>query len=141
VGNKLTVRFPWAGNQQFVGRVVEVIPGRGFDTDLALLVCQRPKGVNPVEVRSYENEFAWSKGRWISAGWRSGQMRIATAGAGKLEGGLLFLDSPFVGGQSGGATFDNFGRLVAVVVASDGLTVGVSVDGLELRRLIARYRR
>jgi hypothetical protein len=141
VGNQLTVRFPWAGNQQMPGRVEAIVAGGGFNTDLALLICKRPQNVQPVQVVSYPNDFDWSSGRWISAGWRSGQMRIATAERGKLDGGLLFLDSPFVGGQSGGATFDNYGRLVAVVVASDGFSVGVSVDGLELRRLIARYRR
>lgn len=137
VGQVVTVSWPLAGGQKSAGVVYEVIRGNGFDTDLALVVCQRPVGVDPIKVAAFDP----AAGPFVGAGWRDGQLRIAVADVAALKGqSLIWLPSPFVGGMSGGALFNRKGEQVAVVVASDRVTWGVSCDGPLLHAMISKFR-
>ena len=138
VGDVSTVTWPLAGGQMSAGVVYEVIPGNGFDTDLALVVCQRPVSVNPVKVATFDP----AAGPFVGAGWRDNRLRIAVADVAALRGqSLIWMPSPFIGGQSGGCLFNRHGEQVAVVVASDRVTWGVSCDGPLLHALVNKYKR
>jgi hypothetical protein len=77
----------------------------------------------------------------VSAGFRGGNMHIIKASISSYGDGLLKLNCPYIPGMSGGACFDSRGRLVAVVVASDMRTFGVSCDGPRLHDMVDKYRR
>ena len=82
VGAEAVVSWPLADNQQMTGVVTEIVPrqpdketdklGR-FSTDLAIVICRRPKGVDPVRVTS----FMPGEGPYIAMGWRAGLFRLA----------------------------------------------------------------
>jgi len=136
IGNRVQLNWILSGGQTSSGVVWDVVPGAGFDTDLALVICDRPSGVLPRRVVPFQPQ----NGQWVSAGFRGGQLRYSVSSAARLQGSLLTLNSPFVGGMSGGPTFDRFGRVVGVVVASDRRSYGVSTDGDLLHNLIRKYR-
>jgi hypothetical protein len=137
VGQVVTVTWPLAGGQQSAGVVYEVIPGNGFDTDLALVVCQRPVAVDPVKVTGFDP----TAGPFVAAGWRDNRLRVAVADVAALRSqALIWMPTPFIGGMSGGALFNRKGEQVAVVVASDRVTWGVSCDGPLLHVMIAKFR-
>lgn len=115
VGNHVTLKWPQYGETSY-GTVVHVEAGRTpeWSSDLALIVCDRPKGVDPVKVA----DFCPKCGPWVAIGWRNNQIRVAFAERATLVAGVIKVNSPFVGGQSGGALFDRYGRLVGVTVAA-----------------------
>jgi hypothetical protein len=137
VGNDVTCNWLWAGRQSTPGRVVAVVPGGGFDTDLALVVCGRPNGIAPMIVTSYAPAY----GPWVSAGFRDGKLRYAFASSARYDGGLIRFPVPYVQGMSGGPCYDRYGRVIAVVVASDLETFGISVDGPRLQALVNQFRK
>lgn len=137
VGQVVTVTWPLAGGQQSAGVVYEVIPGSGFDTDLALVVCQRPAGVAPIGISAFDPEA----GPFVGAGWRDGNLRVAVSDVAALHGqSIIFMPVPFIDGMSGGCLFNRHGEQVAVVVASDDVSWGKSCDGPLLKALINKYR-
>lgn len=152
VGNEVVVSWPLADGQQSTGIVTEIIDrnpaeeldalGR-FSTDLAIVVCRRPRGVEPVPI----GQFAPGEGPYVAMGWRAQLFRVAISPtAAERPDGLVLTTAPFVGGMSGGPLFQQSGRLVAVVVADvrqrNGQHMyGVSVNGEELHRLLFKYRR
>lgn len=137
VGNNVTCNWLWAGPQSTPGRVVAVVPGRGFDTDLALVICARPRGVAPMPVTS----FNYANGPWVSAGFRDRSLRYAYARSAEYDGSLITFPVPYIQGMSGGPCYDRYGRIVAVVVASDMESFGISVDGPRLQALVNQFRK
>jgi hypothetical protein len=137
VGNVVEISWPLAGGQTSPGVVWDVIPGDGFDTDIALVICEAPIGVSPVSVAKFDPR----DGGYVAAGWRDGMLRVAPWPLAELRGqSLIWCNTPYIGGMSGGALFNRKGELVGVVVASDRVTWGVSVDGPLLHHTIAKYR-
>ena len=134
VGMRARVRWLGVGAET-IGVVVKVVRGRGFGTDLALLVTDIPGGVLPRTVAAFDPQ----NGPWRSVGYRDSRLLEATAERVDVRGNLLYLNSPYLGGMSGGPTFDRFGQVVAVVVASNGDTVGVSVDGEALHDMLREF--
>lgn len=135
VGMAVTVKFAYL-ETAIPGKVVYVLRGSDYTTDLALIVCPRPRQAVPVKVAKFDPH----NGPWFSVGWRDGKLRLATATEAHEEvGGIIESNVPFVQGMSGGATFDRYGRLVGVVVASDFKSVGISSDGPQLRALLRKY--
>lgn len=139
IGDDVLVSFLWAGGGETCsGAVVRVVKGRGFDTDLAIvLVDQVPAGIEPRRVVRLDK----TKGPWIAAGFRGGVMRVTHPILTLLEhpNGLVTVPAPFVGGMSGGALFDKYGNVVAVVVASDFATTGIAADGDNLHRMVDEF--
>jgi len=134
----MVVTVNWRGLGAKTQGVVDYVErGRGFSTDLAVVITDLPAGATPQVV----SKFDPAKGPWRSVGYRNGRFLEAFATEAEQKGSLIYLNSPYMGGQSGGPTFDSQGRVVAVVVASDGKTVGVSVDGAVLHKMLQRYAR
>lgn len=136
-GQRVTAKWLWAGGQVTRGSVVHVMGGRGYPTDLALVVVDRPMGVAPVLVGVFDSR----DGPWITAGFKGQMMRIGLAYTAKREPGLVFTYDPAVPGMSGGPAFNRFGWLIGVVVASDWKDFTVSVTGPQLIRMLDRFRR
>lgn len=135
-GLPVVLRWGAAGNQITSGRVLKVVPGASFNDDLALVECGAPRGVRPVRIGSP----CLSDRTWVSIGYRNG-MRMAVASEGRMQSNMFVTDSPFVKGMSGGPTFDRYGRLIGVVVASDFVNTGVSCDGPLMRAFTQQYVR
>lgn len=138
----------WIGGQITVGYIVHVIPRRHygvnieFDTDLALVVCQRPKGIRPIKIARYK---AYNS-PFTAVGWRKGQLRVANCRTARYQSnGLILTDCPFISGMSGGALFDRRGRLIAVAVGMSApyrnapYDTGIAVNGVRLRALLKQF--
>lgn len=134
-GRPVKAWFIWNQGQEVQGRVLEIIPGNGFGSDLALVEVDRPLNVTPVPVAQLDLK----QGPWVAAGFRNAMLRVSIGTAGRYEDGLLIFNSPMVGGMSGGPVFNRYGHVVAVAVASDRATTGVAVDGPRLHALLKRY--
>lgn len=135
VGMPIQVNWVLAG-QSSMGQVVEVVAGDGFNNDLALVLCDRPTGITPLKVRP----FCGQCGVWFGLGWRGDLFRLAIAdNAAKYPDGRIHVNSPYVGGMSGGPLVDSRGVVVGVVVASDWDSLGICADGPWLEAMLARY--
>jgi S1-C subfamily serine protease len=139
VDSRVMCIFHWAnGKHVTYGRVVAVVKGKNYDTDLALIVIdQSPAGIAPRPV----SRFKLADGPWIGAGFRAGFMFVTPVitHCEELQGGQIMFPSQLVKGQSGGALFNRRGEIVAVLVASDFATRGVACDGENLHRLVNQY--
>lgn len=138
VGRQIDVQFLWANDFRAKGRVIYVLGGDEFDTDIALVEIDRvPPNVSPVRVVPFDP----AAGPWIAAGFRDGVMRLAgPIGSAYTRGrGMIVLPVPFIGGQSGGALFNRYGQVIGVVVASDRETIGVSADGPQLHAIVNKF--
>lgn len=131
------VKVQWlaAGNQESAGKVVSVVNGNEFNNDLAVVIADAPKGVQPVPV----SEFNQQHGPFRCVGFRRGVMYESLAMSAYEKNGLITLSEPFIGGMSGGPVFDRFGHVVGVVVGSDMKTFGVAANGHYLKQLITRF--
>lgn len=137
VGNVLSLEWLMAGKQITRGTVVRIVQGNDFNTDLALVVCDRPVGVRPASVA----RFDVSQGPWVGAGYRDSYLRIAESKSAAVEDNLIVIPTAFIGGQSGGALFNNRGHIVAVIVATSKVyDLGVSVDGDAMHNMIDEFR-
>lgn len=140
-GLPVTVSWPAAGGQTTQGRVLEIVPGANFDTDLALVQCGVPTGVKPRTMARRQADGQLRDSPFVAVGYRDGWMRTVCTNTAVRSGSLVGIPHPLVPGQSGGPLYDRFGNVVAVVVASDFRSVGVACDGLPLFNLIKKYRR
>ena len=140
VGIKVKATFFNAGFWS-EGIVIYVRPGGSKDDDLALIAAPVPLWLEPIEVADFDPD----NGPWLSAGFRDDRFLLTVAPHASLFGSMLVLDNvaphAVVGGMSGGATFDKYGRLVGVVVRSDRKTWSKSVDGDNLKEMLELYGR
>jgi S1-C subfamily serine protease len=124
-----------AGGQVTTGNVLAIVNGSEFNSDLALIVCDAPDGLQPVRVAKFDP----TNGPWHGVGWRGGQMyETFTNEATDVDGAINF-NSTLIGGQSGGALLDRNGCLVGVTVASDFKTMGIASDGRYLSQLLKAH--
>jgi hypothetical protein len=138
----LEVKIVWHGSkkQKVTGRVVHVVPGGGSDwgSDLAVVFAPVPDSLQPVPVAVFDP----SAGPWRSVGYRDGRILETIATEGTARGSALVFNSGYLGGMSGGVTFDRYGRQVGVVVASNPeMTIGWSADGENMKQMLARFGR
>lgn len=140
----MVVKLEWlaAENQVTSGKVIDVVHRfhrRGmsqFQTDLALVETELPRDVTPMYVARFDPD----NGPWTSIGCRRDRMYQSIADEGREEGSMLIFNSGYLKGNSGGATYDKYGRIVGVIVASgDDNTFGISADGEELRKLLEKH--
>lgn len=124
---------------QSFGMVAHVVQGAGDDwgTDLAVVMAPVPENIRPVPVARFDP----ANGPWMSAGYRGGKFYYVMATEAYAQGSAIVLNSPFVKGQSGGVTFDRFGRQVGVVVASNWSNVGWSADGENMANMLKQFGR
>lgn len=113
----------WRTGEKTKGRVVEVQPerrGNALSNDLALIVCDRPAGISPVEVVKFRAE----DGPFYSYGYRPEKgnvmnMLVSVSRTAREHEGLIYLSAPVLPGLSGGATCNRFDQQVGVCVAAD----------------------
>lgn len=123
VGQNVAVKWPLSG-QVSAGRVRYVEPGDGFSTDLALVVCDMPKGIKPLRVADYSQ----ANGPFVAMGWRGEYFRLSVSRTSHQNmDGVIVTSGGLVGGMSGGPLFDGKGRIVGVCVGSDMRSFGLSV--------------
>lgn len=134
-GNLVLVRWPAAGNQASTGVVVEVIPGKEFNTDGALVMVERPIGVDPVPYARFNPD----DGPHVAMGYRGGFLRSQT-GSAQEKDGVIYLNQIAVGGMSGGPLFNKRGEISGVVVASNQF-VSLSFDGDLLAKMLAKFQK
>jgi len=119
----------------YVAYVMQDTGESQWHTDLAMVLAPAPDAIQPTPAVRFDP----ANGPWISAGYRGGKFFIAKATTAQQSGHSIVTNSPFVGGMSGGATLDKYGRLVAVVVASDRFTTGISADGDNLHYMLGLF--
>ena len=136
--NKLPVKVLWPGyeNAKTQGQVLYSMQGDDYETDLALVVAKIPPGAIPVPMGVADPE----NGPFRSVGYRDKRLLESVATSAYHNGNLFVLNAPYLGGMSGGATFDKYGRVVAVIVASNMRSIGYSSDGKNMRDMIELYR-
>lgn len=135
-GMPVTVSWYGAGNIKTAGVVHYSMPGKTFSTDLATVIAKVPSGIRPVPIAKFDTV----SGPWYSVGYRGNVFLESIASRGSyVEPNLLYLNAPYLGGMSGGATFNRRGELVGVIVASDRFTLGVSTDGPALHDMLRAY--
>lgn len=144
----------WRSGFVSKGFVLEVLAPAGLypiRNDLALIVCDRPPGIDPVRMAKFDPQNA----PFTSIGFRRKHLYISNAQSGHevdKAPGLLKFSAPAVPGMSGGGTFDRNGNLVGVCVGGDfdfdsrtnNLTrIGdwsVSANGDAMVDLVRRYQ-
>lgn len=136
-GMEVTVRWPIAGDQSGQGIVLAVVPGRTFETDLAAVICDRPKNVPALSLAKADLRH----GPFVGAGWRAGSIRIIQSDSASFQDSMVVIPDPAVGGMSGGPLFNRRAQIIAVVVASDRATLTLSSDGAYLHNLVNQFRR
>lgn len=131
-GNACTVDWPSTG-ESTQGLVVLVVPGNSFDSDLSLIVCERPAGIEPAEV----GKFSEADGPWTAAGYVGSSFYESFTFTAEEKGtGAIKVEAPYMHGMSGGPEFDGRGKIVGVVVGSDLHTYGLAADGKYLQDLM-----
>lgn len=141
-GDFVKLTWPWGVKQTREGRVLEIVDGKGWGSDLCIIKCWKPLGLQPVEYQSYNAvESEW----FVTIGYRGGNLFVSKAQKcvqSKDYPGALVLDSGVYGGMSGGPAFNKYGKLVGVVVAGPAAGPNdftVLADGENLKRLIDKY--
>lgn len=126
-----------AGGQKTAGQTIKVMRGNGFASDMALIVGEVPASVQPAQVAKFDPANA----PFYGAGYRDHILRVGGPYNSVFHGenGELIISEPWVHGMSGGAVYDKFGRLVGVVVASNGKNHAVASDGPNLQELLREY--
>jgi len=128
------VSLKWANGETTIGMVSSVPAGNPLNpyaNDLALVICERPKGISPLPV----GRFHPANGPIVSVGWRDGEFYESVAFDAIEDGGIIKSNQPFIGGMSGGPTLQN-GVVVGVAVGSNRRDYSVSSDGDALVQLI-----
>jgi hypothetical protein len=139
------MEFHWrnAGGQITYGKTLETLPYTTHDeheigfwnSDLALAVCKKPKGIEPVKYAPFDG----TSGPWVGVGFTDG-LTIVTSSHYTVEAGVIFFDHQFVPGMSGGPVFNHHGELVAVVSGYNAkLDIGLACDGPRLQKLLDEY--
>jgi len=141
----------WRNGEKTNGWVASVpapVQGNEFSNDLALVICERPKGVKPVPVVKFNPD----DGPFYSIGYRRGELLMAVSRTAKEPGdGLIRMSAPILPGLSGGLTCNRFGQQVGVCVGGEFdqdiegniIWIGdqsVSADGEHLTKLLEGYR-
>lgn len=127
-----------SGSITTVGKVVYSHKGDDLPTDLALVQAPIPPGVDAIPVVPFDS----ANGPWRSVGYRDNKLLVSEAsGVEPGEDGLVVFNAPYLQGMSGGAVFDRYGRVVAVIVASDFKKIGIAVDGHRLHQMLSLFRR
>jgi hypothetical protein len=125
-----------------IGKVVSIVPGSNFNTDLALIVCDAPKGIQALPVAKFNKHT----GPWRSIGFRYSVMYESIALEAEEAAGLIQVSEPYIKGMSGGPVLDGSGAVVGVVVGTDsmpgsavGRSFGLAANGEYLAALIAAH--
>lgn len=134
-GSVVTINWLSDGGIKTMGRTWKLIHGDGYATDMSLICCEVPAGVQPVKVV----KFNPANGPFLSAGYRDGLLRVGGPyhNVTKTKSDSLYVDSPLCHGMSGGALFDRYGNVVGIVIASDTKSWGIFSDGQYLERLLS----
>jgi hypothetical protein len=128
----MTATCEW-GNQQCRGYVLAVSP----TADLALILVERPVGVDPVPVAHATPE----NGPYYMAGFPGydrDTLRYQRGNYIDHDHDTLVVGCRPEKGMSGGPTFDRYGRVVGAVSAY-GLQYGYAGDGDALQALVKAY--
>jgi hypothetical protein len=131
-GNLVKLKWFNAGDQETKGIVIEVLEGGDFTNDQALILCVLPEGIEPAPV----GEFDPAGGPLVSVGWRDGDFYESVGFDPYEDGGVIKTNQPFIGGMSGGPSFQN-GAVVGVAVGSNRKDYSVTSNGEHLKSLIA----
>ena len=126
-----TIDVNWAATGEIgQGTVLRV----DSEQDIALCVCNRPKGLRPVPVTEPDKI---KSGRLTNAGFPglSGILEWQTGEIVSITDMRLFYTCRPVPGMSGGATFDKYGNLVGVITHYQ-LDGGISASGNRMMRFI-----
>jgi S1-C subfamily serine protease len=140
-GDRVTVAFLWStvDRDPIPARVIAIVPGARFDSDLALVMTDRlPSDVRMQPVYKFDP----AGGPWVAAGFRSGRLRVTSPAiqeAVHRSDGLIVIPTPLIPGQSGGPLYDRYGRVVGIVVASDFRSTGLAADGEALHGLVRKF--
>lgn len=132
VGQTATCEF---GGQKVHGYVLATHP----TADLALILVQRPVGINPVPVAHATS----ANGPYVMAGYPGydrNTLRFQTGNYVDQDSDTLVITCRPEKGMSGGPTFDRYGRVVGAVSAY-GLQYGYAGDGDALQELVRPYLR
>jgi hypothetical protein len=137
VGQAETLEWLWTEKyQETMARTIAVVPGKHFNTDLALLATELPTGVTPLQIKRFKS----STGPWQAVGYRDDVLRICGPfDFYESKAGTLITNHPFIKGQSGGPLMDSEGFVVGVVVESDEQTYGGCSDGDALEKLVTAF--
>lgn len=137
VGRKFHVKWRKAG-QESEGVVIDILKHTGFETDAALIICDRPEGLTPVPCAPFDK----SCGPWTNAGYGygenpqkgDGRLWVSTTTEVEVTDNKVYGNGLFVGGMSGGACIDSRGKLVGITNGSTGefsiITSGPNVWGM-----------
>ena len=131
-GKEVKILWPATG-EKMVGRVLKV--GRGLD--IAICICPRPKDLRPIPV-AYPNII--TSGVITNAGF-PGVTGTLEWQQGKLQGidyDQIYYSCRPIPGMSGGATFDQYGNIIGVIVAY-GREHGFSTSGKAMAIFLADY--
>ena len=116
-------------------KVVSIVQGQAFNNDLALVICERPPGVEHIPV----SKFSSYAGPWTALGFRGGVMYETVATTAVENSDAIHIDEPFIKGMSGGPLLNRNGHIVGVVVASDQQTFGIAANGIALQELVKSF--
>lgn len=130
---ELQATWLWAQKGRTKAVTYSVAKGSKFDTDMALVACRVPDGIEPTKVVPFDP----ANGPWIAAGYRDKMLRVTGPlySVRHTPDGKIIVDEPFIPGMSGGFICDRYGRVVGVIVAK-GDGVGVCSDGENLQQLL-----
>lgn len=132
-GNKVKVYWPATGEKSD-GRVLKV-GRRGFD--IAICICPRPKGLLPVPVTGPSRT---KSGRVTNAGYPGldGTLGWQTGKITNISPSQITVTCRPVPGMSGGATFDQRGNLIGIIIKY-GRRSGYSTSGTDMLYFVSQF--
>lgn len=142
-GNTFKVKWRKAG-QESNGVCIDILHHTDFETDAALVLCDRPEGLTPVPMAPYDKAY----GPWTNAGYGYGESKengngrlwVSYTTESEYKDGVIYGNGLFVGGMSGGACIDSRGYLVGITNGStDVYQFSMATSGPLVREMVAKH--